>query len=250
MESKKNYDISIEIEAIGISIDVKKQTINGGDITPMEFIRYLISAAPGNRIEDNPRWVELCNLPEEFQIPDLMKEFNECLKTATPFTYREAFEIQNDIFRANVFGTISPSEMITNLGHKRIKTDGVTVTHKTYDENGNYIGDKTYELVYEMHEVNGANLNVNDEMYAVKCWDTTTNEEHWLFVEQEYKDDPIAAIAASCRPPEGMIPFISAIKRQGDVFLFELKEPYVPKKDEPRVPLTKEQYLSLLTAQS
>jgi hypothetical protein len=247
---KENYQIEIEIEAINITIDVRKQSINNGNVSPMEFIKYLIMSSPSHDISQNSRWIELNNLPEEFQIPKLMEQFNECLKTAKPFTYEEAFKIKNDIFRAQVFGLISPREMIANLGHRRIKTDGATVTHRTYDKDGKYIGDKTYEIVYEVHEVDGAKLNVEEPMYAVKCWDTTTNEEHWLFIEEEYKDDPLAAIAASCRPPEGMLPYIKGIKRQGDVFLFELTQPYIPKKDELRVPLKKETYLNLLKAQS
>jgi len=63
-----------------------------------------------------------------------------------------------------------------------------------------------------------------------------------------YKDDPLAAIASTFRIAENLIPYIKELKRQGDILIVELTEEIEPKGNV--VPLTSEQYFSLLTAES
>ena len=52
------------------------------------------------------------------------------------FSYTEAFAIPNLIFQSIVFGNIRVAEMIAELGHTRIKVDGIAVKHKKYKQNG------------------------------------------------------------------------------------------------------------------
>jgi hypothetical protein len=86
------------------------------------------------------------------------------------------------------------------------------------------------------------------DLYAVKCWCTTTQKENWLWIEKKYKDDPLAAIASTFRFHENVIPYIKELKRQGDVMLVEMKKEVHPEGE--IIPLTADQYFNLLTAES
>lgn len=187
--------------------------------------------------------VEFHNTFSEF-IDYLGKTYNE----VKPFSFKEAFDISNKSFQGLVFSSINIGEMIEELGAKRIKTDGIESTHRQYDSEGNFTGEKTYHNIYEVHEVSGEKLGLNENLYVVKCWCTSTNKEHWLWIEDQYKDDPLTAIASTFRVHENIIPHIKCLKRQGDLLLIEMDEKVKPEGN--IVPLTKEQYFGLLVAQS
>ena len=165
-----------------------------------------------------------------------------------PFTYVEAFKIEDQQFRATVFGSIDVTEMIETLGAKRIATDGKHVNQKVYSESGEFLGYHEFDNIYEVHEVSGEKLGLEENLYALKCWCTTTNKEHWLWIEDQYKDSPLEAVASTFRIHENLIPHIKEIKRQGDILLVELNQEVEPQGD--IVPLTAEQYFGFLTAQS
>ncbi len=165
-----------------------------------------------------------------------------------PFTYVEAFKIEDQQFRATVFGSIDVTEMIETLGAKRIATDGKHVNQKVYSESGEFLGYHEFDNIYEVHEVSGEKLGLEENLYALKCWCTTTNKEHWLWIEDQYKDSPLEAVASTFRIHENLIPHIEEIKRQGDILLVELNQEVEPQGD--IVPLTAEQYFGFLTAQS
>lgn len=165
-----------------------------------------------------------------------------------PFTYVEAFKIEDPQFRATVFGSIDVTEMIETLGAKRIATDGKHVNQKVYSESGEFLGYHEFDNIYEVHEVSGEKLGLEENLYALKCWCTTTNKEHWLWIEDQYKDSPLEAVASTFRIHENLIPHIKEIKRQGDILLVELNQEVEPQGD--IVPLTAEQYFGFLTAQS
>ncbi len=179
----------------------------------------------------------------------------EGFELAEEFTYREAFELENESFRGQVFQTIDIVDMINNLGKTKIKVDGIKVKRKIFDINGEFQGYKEYDNVYETYEVDGTNLGIVETdffkpegMFAVRCWCTSTNEEHWIWIEEKYKNDPLEAIASTFRIHENLIPHISELKRQGDVMLVELKEDVEPSGEV--VPLTKAQYFDLLTMET
>jgi hypothetical protein len=177
-----------------------------------------------------------------------LDELIEIYNDIKPFSYEEAFNIEDIIFRAKVFSTVNITEMIKNLGSKRIETAGMNVSRKQFDNNGNFLGMKQYDVIYETHIIYGDKLKLNNDIYAVKCWCTSTENEHWIWIDQMYKDDPLAAIASTFRIAENLIPYIKELKRQGDILIVELTEEIEPKGNV--VPLTSEQYFSLLTAES
>lgn len=173
-----------------------------------------------------------------------VKEFD----SIEPFSYKEAHELTEQRFQALVFSSINVPEMIAHLGSKRIKTAGINVKHRTYSKEGTYIGDKENECNYEMHEINSKELGLTEPLYMVKCWCTSTNKEHLLYVDAKYKDDPLEAIASTFHVPENYIGHITGLKRHGDILLIEL-DSYIEPSEE-KVALNKEQYFSLLKAQS
>ena len=81
-----------------------------------------------------------------------------------------------------------------------------------------------------------------------RYWCTTTNKEHWLWIEDEYKDSPLEAVASTFRIHENLIPHIKELKRQGDVLLVEMQKDIEPEGE--IIPLTSKQYFDLLTCQS
>lgn len=165
-----------------------------------------------------------------------------------PYTYREAFQIGDQEWRSIVFGQIRVQQMIAELGHSRIAVEGRPVRHKQFDRDGRFTGYREYDVIFETHRVNGSKLGLRDDIYAVKCWCTTTESEHWIWIEEKYKDSPLEAIASTFRVHENLIPFIKELKRQGDILLVELTQQIDPRGD--MVSLNADQYFSLLTAQS
>lgn len=168
--------------------------------------------------------------------------------TVEPFSFEESFKLEGREFQALVFSSINIPQMIEELGATRVKTDGIEVNHRQYDHNGNFLGLKPYHNVYETYEVNGEKLGIEGKLCAVKCWCTSTNKEHWLWVDEQYINDPLNAIASTFMVHENIIPHITAIKRQGDLLLTELDADVKPEGE--LVSLTKEQYFGLLVAQS
>lgn len=259
-----------------ISYDVYKNTFfeNGNETSPEDFLRYLKTA-----FSNYERYFERCwrrrleettdevfhnlfvKLKTFIDTVHQVKGFThtpiynilfdrELFDNAKPFTYKEAFQISSPAFRALVFGSIDISEMINNLGSKRIATDGKEMKRKTWDSNGNFLGEVEYTNVYEVWEVDGSKLEIDNNVYAVKCWCTSTNKEHWIWIDEQYKLKPLHAIASTFRFHENVIPFISALKRQGDIMLVEMSENVSPDPNSPIIPLTPEQYFSLLVSES
>jgi hypothetical protein len=232
-----------------VSYDIDRDSFID-DVELPYFARYLKGVFKSkDRFKENfiiPFRDGLIALDREDRLPilDLITFY---FNKSKPFTYKEAFEIQNNNFRAIVFGSINVSEMIANLGNERINVEGKNVTHRIYKEDGSYTM-KNYDVIYELHKINCSTLNIPDN-YCVKCWCTSTNKEHWLWIEEPYAHKgALEAIASTIRVYENMIPYIKHIKRQGDVLLFEMTEKIIPSGN--IIPLTAEQYFSKLIAQS
>ena len=175
--------------------------------------------------------------------------------SAIPFSYKEAFEIQDEKFRRMVFNTIDINDLIENLGATRIKVQGKEVNRKCFDKEGKTLRNRNYHAVYETYQIdcmqlipNYNLLNLNRFAYAVKCWCTTTNKAHWIWIEEQYKDDPLEAIASTFCFHENVIPHIKELKRQGDIMLVELNKEVEP--EGTIIPLTAEQYFRLLTIET
>lgn len=181
--------------------------------------------------------------------------FLDNYENTIPFTYKEAFEIKDENFKKMVFDTINITDLIQNLGATRIKTDDIEVSRKCFDKLGNTLPNKKYHAVYETYKIDCAKLISDSEFsdqypfaYAVKCWCTSTNKEHWIWIQDIYKDEPLEAIASTFRFHENVIPQIKELKRQGDIMLVELNKEVIPKGK--IIPLTAKQYFEFLTIET
>lgn len=170
------------------------------------------------------------------------------------FTFEDIFKISDFNLRRFCFNYIGVSEMMRVLEATRIASDGIELDYYRYDEQGIKIPYKKHNIyeIYEadinkIKELNNWRDN-NRKVYAVKCWCSSTNHEHWLWVEEKYKYQPLEAIASTFRIHENVIPHIKCLKRQGDILLCEMKQNIIP---EGRIrPLTKEEYFGLLEVET
>lgn len=234
---------------VTVDINIDNQTF-ANDIQLTDGVKY-IKGVLTNKQRFMNRFVKPITETSEktgWETDKFIKGVIDTYDKVEPFTYAEAFKIENPQFRATVFGSINVSEMIETLGAKRIATDGKHVKQKVYSESGEFLGTHEFDNIYEVHEVSGEKLGLEENLYALKCWCTTTNKEHWLWIEDQYKDSPLEAVASTFRIHENIIPHIKEIKRQGDVLLVELNKEVEPQGD--IVPLTAEQYFGFLSAQS
>lgn len=251
------YDIIISYDKndVAVSVNLTKETLIE-NVSNEQAVRYLKGVFT-NKERFQSRFTDLIRAvataednasADEFNADEFMDKVEAIYDSVTPFTYAEAFEIEDNNFRAKVFGTINISDMVESLGSTRIAVDGREVKHKKFDVDGNLIGHEMYHNVYEVYEVSGEKLGLQDNIYAVKCWCTSTNKEHWLWIDDKHKNSPCEAIAATFMVHEDLIPYIKELKRQGDVLIVELTQDYTPSGN--IVSLTADQYFSLLTAQS
>jgi hypothetical protein len=238
--------MTLNLNIHNLRCDVYDKTFNGG--IPIEDVCRFLKGQYSNVERMKSRFLPalICRHTEKEGIPQMVID---AFEKAEPFTFKEAFEIEDAQFRATVFGSIDVGEMIDELGSERIKVAGKPVRHKKFDKEGNFLGHEEYDVVYETYKVDGTKLEV-DAIYAVKCWCTTTNEEHWIWIDERYKDDPLEAIASTFMVHESVKPHIKELKRQGDILLVEMDTEVTPDKNERMVSFTAEEYFSLLTAQS
>ena len=169
--------------------------------------------------------------------------FVPLFEKATPFTYTEAFSLEDATQRAKVFGSINIREMVAELGAKEISKETIATKQ----------GTETIEKEYSVLQVSGDKLGAKGEFFLVKCSCNSTQKDHWIWIENKYNGDPITAIASTYRCPESILPHVEGIYRQGDVLLYKLKAEsagLVLPENENLKPLTKAQYLELVKFQS
>jgi hypothetical protein len=181
----------------------------------------------------------------------LLDNIDQAWDHVVPFSYKEAFEIDNNTFKSLVFSSIDIREMIYNLGATRIAVEGKELVNKTWNPIAKEFEMTPYTVVYELYHVNGKQLGIEDEsrLPIVKCWCTTTNDEHWLWVDSTTQS-PLEAIASTCVIYKSMHGKINHIIRQGDVFLFEMSEDVTPSDSEDTMTLPMNEYFSLLKSQA
>ena len=206
--------------------------------------RYFKGACPKrSRMESMVKWMKEDETSRKIS-EHLLKGYDH----AKPFSYKEAFQLEDEMVRAVVFGSINISEMIEEMGCERICVNNIRVKQKMFAPSGEFSGWHERDNIYELHKVNGSTLGINKGLFVVKCWCTSTNKEHWIWVEEQYTNDALTAIASTFRVHENIIPYIKVIKRQGDILILEMKQQVKPQGNV--VPLTKEQYFGLLTVES
>lgn len=185
---------------------------------------------------------------------EILEAIQEHWQEVKAYTYKDIFKIEDRNLRRYCFNYIGVSEMMEALEARKIEVDGIELNYYQYDGLGNKIPFKKHSI-FEVYEADLSKIqelrswrNQDEKVYAVKCWCTTTEHEHWLWIESQYKNDPLAAIASTFRIHENIIPHIKCLKRQGDVLICEMKKSVIPE-GTPR-PLTKKEYFGLLEVET
>lgn len=247
------FELKYDHYNVSFGYQVAKDSFDG--IAKEDFIKYLKMVFTNKerfmerffkKIADGPNKDINCEGWDLNNISDwLVNNYDD----AIIFNYAEAFSIVDERFRAKVFSAINVGEMVENLGHERIATDGIITKNKKFSPSGEFLGFDEYHNIYETHKLSGEKLGLGDvPLYALKCWCTSTNKEHWLWIGSKFKDDPLNAIASTFFVYKNLLPYIKEFKRHGDILLQELTEDIKPEGE--LVALTKEQYFGKLTAQS
>lgn len=253
--SQPTKEINFAPDGTNVNITINCDTQKFNDCDNLSVLRYL-KGIYTNKERFYTRFIKrIEEIPaeHEMQVPELIKYLMDNYDKVEPFTYAEAFKIKDDTFKAQVFGSINIGEMIQNLGAVRLCTDGKEMMQKFYDNDGNFIETREVHNIYEVYEVDGKGLNLEEKLYVVKCWCTTTNKEHWLWIDEQHKNNPLEAIASTFHVYEDILPHIKALKRQGDILLIEVTNEGATVEitaESKKIPLTAKQYFGFLEAQS
>lgn len=220
-------------------------------VNELELTRYLKLAYRANKKEFEEKFVKLFeNYFKAYNIEYynyILYNIKELWDVVTPFSFEDAFNIQNDNLRIKTFSSFNIEEMIKNLGTKRIKVEGRDTINKVWNKLTNEFEDVPVTLIYELHLVDGTKLNLQNEVLpVVKCWCTSTNQEHWLWVNPSkiIDNSPLSAIVSTCCIYKSMQGKIKHIIRHGDVFIFEMIEKVVPNENDEIITLSVDEYFS------
>ncbi|MDR2238678.1 MAG: hypothetical protein LBE92_21380 [Chryseobacterium sp.] len=190
-----------------------------------------------------------------YSSPNFIKVLNTIKRLwdkVEPIRYEEFFTHYDRDFRLFCFSYLGVGTLMKKLDARKVAQDEILVNYFEYDENGNKKRVRRTNH-YEVYEVENEKFRLSmwgreRQSYAVKCWCPSTSEEHWLWIESQYKNDALTAIASTFRIHENIIPHIRCLKRQGDVLICELEKEIVPEGN--IRPLTAEEYFNLLEAEA
>ena len=211
-----------------------------------------------------------------------LKDFDlfvqDCWDSIEPVTVEEAFQVTNTEERRVYFDAIGIEKLFKALNPKLLDKQVIDKQRQRWDDELKEYT-HTFEDIYELYEIEGTKLydrdkwgNRPENIYAVRCWCTTTNREYWLYVpkvaalgerwwysdeELREKPDAIRSIAWTVRidvPEE----HVEKIYRQGDIIVAKLKD---KAKMKPKAKinesttfnpyhLSKEQYLALMYSET
>ncbi|MCQ4138704.1 hypothetical protein [Chryseobacterium sp. EO14] len=184
---------------------------------------------------------------------DVLNRIEKLWDKVEPIGFDEFFNDKDRNFKLFCFSYFGVGNLMKNLKAEKINQAEIEVNYFGYDDNGNeYITKKINQ--YEVHQVENEKLGIfvwgsaNRYSYAVKCWCPSTEKEHWLWIEEAYKDNALTAIASTFRIHENIIPHIRCLKRQGDLLICELNKK-IPPRGAVRA-LTASEYFGLLEAET
>lgn len=197
-------------------------------------------------------------------LQDLGAFVEEVWNNIEPITVQEALIEQNMEIRRVMFDCIGVSKLFQTLAPKKLDSQVLSKIRTRWDGN-NKSYQHCFEDVYELYQIDGNKLFTTtnawqraNDVYAVRCWCTTTNREYWIYVPENIAmgerysswnkeaaaPDAVRAIAWTIRLN---ISNPKRIFRQGDIIVAEESELSTTV---PEYHLTKEQYLNLLFSET
>ena len=197
---------------------------------------------------------------------DLLMFIEECWKDIEPFTFQDALTETNTEKRRVLFQCIGPEKVFKQANAKLINKQVINKTRYEWDKKG-VKKVKTFEDTYELYAIPSKTLfnvernprarwgssNIPENIYAVRCWCTTTAREYWIMVKDDgvKNNDAIEAIAWTMQFPEKIMKDIIRIYRQGDILIAQTNTPHTEIYPQYyNKPLSKEQYLTLMYSET
>jgi hypothetical protein len=183
----------------------------------------------------------------------ILEKIERLWNVVEPIKFEEFFESEDRNLRLFCFNYVGVGNLMKRLEAEKINEEEAELNYNEYDQNGNKTQIRRINR-YELYKIENKKLGINtwretdQYSYAVKCWCPSTEKEHWLWVEQEYKGNALTAIASTFRVHENIIPHIKCLKRQGDLLICELEREITPR-GFPRA-LTASEYFSLLEVEA
>lgn len=234
-------------------LDEKNYVIMGVEgftlTTFMKAMKSMYDTFPGFK-RDNDIPIELL---------EFLEEHWDSIET---LTFKECISEGNQEKRRALFSCVGPEKIFTAGKPELLDRQEVRKTRARWDDDDKeYVSE--FEDVYELYKIDGESIGFEgkwghrwQDIYAVRCWCTTTNREYWIMLPPgdvtkwggELKMDALDAIASTIRIRETEP---KRIYRHGDVILVELWGDHRDERlySEPK-PLTKNQYLTLMYSET
>lgn len=165
---------------------------------------------------------------------DSMKDFGDhCAsvwKDVKVATAKDAFAQENLEMRRLFFKAIGIEKMFQELDPELVNEETIVFNNAVWNEEDNSMDVKIIHDKYELYKIKGDKLfpeeksewrRANADIYAVRCWCTTTGREYWIYVPRSIGEmkDAIEAIAWTFQIN---IAEPAALYRQGDIIIAEV----------------------------
>lgn len=168
------------------------------------------------------RWYYLDLQTEEPEYLQLLDEAEKLWNdpTVKPFTAKEVFRLVNQEQKYLLFSMIGPDQIEQEMEPTLIDSQTLVKRQPRYvveGKDGHKVTKRfkkddlkedmvEYEDTYELYFFDKSKLGTEDNVYYVKCKDTSTNRQYYLYVDgtdERCKYDAVSAIAWTMRDPEG-----------------------------------------------
>jgi len=197
---------------------------------------------------------------------DFFEAIQEAWNTAPAITLQKAFTTPNLEHRRIIFNALGVEKLMAELEPELVDKQTIERINLEYDNYGNEHS-KILTDTYELYKIDGKKLlkdmpvderprfaaRRDEDVFAVKCKDASTDREYWIYVTTEAakERDAISAIAWTYQMKNYL--HTEAIYRQGEVIIAkhdETQEPIKPARWAQFYHLSKEDYMNKIKAQS
>ena len=213
--------------------------------------KYTVANQPNFTLDEavalwKAKYPEFADFKKDVIIHENLEDFGnfveEIWDDIKPVTVEQALKISNTEIRRTYFDCIGVVKLFKELNPTLRDRQVLTKKRTKWDDNDDSL-EYEFEDVYELYEIDGTLLFEKDRwgrspnnIYAVRCWCTTTNREYWLYVNEEAalgetrwesvnqkKYDAVQAIAWTIRIDVGEDQ-IEKLYRQGDIIVAKVNE--------------------------
>lgn len=209
---EKGYTIEASFYWEGIKFDTVEQMMKTIKLNPDFTWDYV-------------RWYYLDLQTDE---PEYLQLVDECEKlwhdeNCKPWTAKEIFALDNQEQKYLLFSMIGADKIEEEMQPTLIDRQVLNKTQYRYDVKNKGVHklterfkredlteeEVTYEDIYELYKFDKSKLNTNNDVFYVRCKDTSTDRVYYLYVDgkdERCNSDAVSAIAWTMRDPDG-VPF-------------------------------------------